>query len=232
MKTFKVFKPLFVGMILALLIAPFAFAQSPYWMNFYGYVTSEGGEPVSGAEINVYADGVLCGSTASRSGGAYGLVPVYGDDPTTAEKDGASPGDTLTFYVNGGQAGTGTWTGHGDVQRLDLAFVEAVAAPVDRKVYVDVIVWGHVPIVVDMYVAGRLYDSQTTAINGFGEQQATSILWPESDEQWNISIGPRLPTGFDPSQWKVQAIDGALSMQVEWGENPVIYLQLVHVGAS
>jgi len=231
MTTLKAFKALFVGMFLVLVIAPFALAQSPFWMNFYGEVTTKDGKPVPGAEIKVYTDGLLCGSGTSRSDGRYGLLPVYGDDPTTPEKDGASPGDPLTFYVNGQRAGSATWTAHGDVQRLDLVVEEVAVAPARGKVYVDVIAWGHIPISVDMYVAGKLYDAQMTAVNGFGEQQATFILWPEFDEQWNIAISPGLPAGLDSSEWTVEVREGGLSTEIQWGKKLTIYLQVVHLGA-
>ena len=50
-------------------------------------------------------------------------------------------------------------------------------------------------------------------------------------KKWNVSITYCLPTGLDPKEWKVEVRDGDLSAQIEWGKKPVIYLQLLHLGA-
>jgi hypothetical protein len=117
----KVLLPAAVAALLVLsLVGMQLGAASPYWMNFYGTVRGEGGQPLADARIEVFVDGILAGADTSRADGTYGLLPVYGDDPTTPEKDGARPGDSLSFHVNGHRAGSATWTAHGAVQQLDL----------------------------------------------------------------------------------------------------------------
>jgi hypothetical protein len=131
MKKKILIKSLLVGVFLVFAVAFPVLATSPFWMNFYGNV-SQNGQPLAGAKIEVFVEGILVGSGTSRADGSYGLLPVYGDDPTTSEKDGANPGDTLTFYVNGQIAGTATWTGHGDVQRLNLVVIPVSAVTVPK----------------------------------------------------------------------------------------------------
>jgi hypothetical protein len=69
------------------------------------------------------------------------------------------------------------------------------------RTYINVVVWGRVPVSVDLYVAGTRYASQMTSANSAGEQQATFIVWPGENEYWDIRIEPHLPAGLDPTQW-------------------------------
>lgn len=77
----------------------------------------------AGSVIDAYdADGIRCGSWYVIEPGKYGFMPVYRDDFTTPDIDeGADPGDTITFYINGMLAETSTtpiWTENGD--RLEI----------------------------------------------------------------------------------------------------------------
>jgi hypothetical protein len=108
-----------ITLLLFLLTLSPVLAGSPYWMNFYGKVFQDD-QPLAEACIKVYAGGVLCGDDTSRADGTYGLMACSGDDPTTPEKDGASPGDMVNFYVNGRFAGMATWVSHGAKRQVDL----------------------------------------------------------------------------------------------------------------
>jgi hypothetical protein len=95
------------------------------WVNFYGLDVRLDGQPVApGTVIQVYdPDGVLCGEAMVTKAGHYGLLAVYGDDLTTPEDEGASPGDTLTFTLNGQPATMSheaVWTAHGDLVPVNL----------------------------------------------------------------------------------------------------------------
>ena len=71
---------------------------TPYSMDFFG--TIDGvmvGDRVTVAD----PDGVLCGEFVINKAGQYGFLHVYGDDPGTAEDEGAQSGDFLTFMLNG-----------------------------------------------------------------------------------------------------------------------------------
>ncbi len=69
-------------------------------------------------------DGVVCGAAVVTTEGQYGLLPCYGDDPTTPEDEGAQAGDTVRLVVGGQELGTGTWMEHGGRQWVPLGPVE------------------------------------------------------------------------------------------------------------
>jgi hypothetical protein len=71
------------------------------------------------------AAGVVCGSCVVTNSGFYGLLHVYGDDPTTPAPEGALPGERLRLEVNGEQVrpvdADPSWTKDGDRQRVNIA---------------------------------------------------------------------------------------------------------------
>jgi hypothetical protein len=96
------------------------------WMNVYSPSSLLDEEPLPpGTVVEAYdPQGALCGRFVVARVGKYGLMPLYGDDPSSPLDEGALPGDTITFWVNGSRA-TSTparvhWTTYGDVQRVDL----------------------------------------------------------------------------------------------------------------
>ena len=102
---------------------------TPTWANLYGAAALPSGAPAPvGAVITALADGAPCGAAPVVEAGRFGLLACYGDDPTTPARDGARPGDAITFLVDGAQvagqalaldgapvpAGTAlVWPGHG-----------------------------------------------------------------------------------------------------------------------
>jgi hypothetical protein len=96
----------------------------------------------------------------------------------------------------------------------------------DERVYVTAIVWGHMSMPIDMYVAGAYYGTQMTEVNSFGEQQSTFIFWPGVGETWNVVMVPRLPANLDPKEWRIDVQGGSLSMTIIRGDRPIVYLQV------
>ncbi|MFQ5595792.1 MAG: CARDB domain-containing protein, partial [Anaerolineae bacterium] len=99
------------------------------WVNFYGPARLADGKPApAGALVQVFdADGVPCGAGIVTEPGLYGLLACYGDDPTTPADEGASPGDVLTFAIDGAPAPASAkaiWTVHGGLQWMPLGPVE------------------------------------------------------------------------------------------------------------
>lgn len=98
------------------------------WVNLWGDNCVLNANPVPvGAVVRAYdPDGVLCGEFTVAASGTYGLMPVYGDDPTTPGVDeGADPGDVITLTVDGVSvipAGPDVpvWTGNGDLKKVNL----------------------------------------------------------------------------------------------------------------
>lgn len=85
-------------------VFPFYYTLTPTFIFVWGdaFIVEEPVEP--GDWIGVFAPGVITcngciGALEITETGQYGLVPVYGDDPTTGEKEGAVSGDTLSFKV-------------------------------------------------------------------------------------------------------------------------------------
>jgi hypothetical protein len=61
--------------------------------------------------------GVLCGLDSVRADGAFGFMPIYRDDQYSPIDEGANPGDTITFAINGHKVFTEppiVWTANGD----------------------------------------------------------------------------------------------------------------------
>jgi hypothetical protein len=98
------------------------------WMNFYGLESALDGQPLPvGAVITARdSQGVVCGEFVVTHVGRYGIMPVYGDDPSTEADEGAGPGDPLQFYVDGIKAAVigpdePVWTAMGDLKQLELS---------------------------------------------------------------------------------------------------------------
>jgi len=78
-----------------------------------------------GSVIDAYdPDGVRCGTWYVSETGKYGFMPVYRDDFTTPDIDeGADPGDTISFFIDGMRAiasPTPIWTEFGLPQHVCL----------------------------------------------------------------------------------------------------------------
>ena len=73
---------------------------TPFMVDFMGELLINNVGAEMGDEIGVFtAQGVLCGAMVIKKTGQYGILHVYGDDPTTPEIEGASPGSQLTFVI-------------------------------------------------------------------------------------------------------------------------------------
>lgn len=100
------------------------------WVHFYSSSTTLNNAPIPvGALIDAYdPDGVHCGADTVRNAGSYGYMNVYADDnyPGSVIDEGADPGDSITFYINGVLARTlgpddPVWTETYDRINVDLA---------------------------------------------------------------------------------------------------------------
>jgi len=75
---------------------------TPWFVDFLGEQSTLYGRPLpAGTIVRAYdPGGVLAGRVEVTLGGWY-LMPVYSDDPLTQLDEGAQPGDTITFTVDG-----------------------------------------------------------------------------------------------------------------------------------
>lgn len=73
------------------------------WADFYSFEVMFGGHPAHpGTIVSVYdGDGRKIGESVVTTTGWMGVLSAYGDSAFTGGKDGASPGDLLTFRLNG-----------------------------------------------------------------------------------------------------------------------------------
>ncbi len=76
------------------------FTPTPFMIDFLGKILINNKEGNIGDEIGVFNEhGVLCGACVITKPGQYGILHVYGDDPSTYEIEGASSGNRFTFVV-------------------------------------------------------------------------------------------------------------------------------------
>ena len=98
------------------------------WVNAFSGDTVLNGVPVPvGSIVTAYdPDGVLIGRAAVTTPGEYGAMPLYMDDPSTQIDEGATPGDLITFEINGLATvvlgpNEPVWTQNGGILVLNLA---------------------------------------------------------------------------------------------------------------
>jgi hypothetical protein len=75
---------------------------TPTWMGVYGNISFQGAAVEKGDEVRAYTpEGLLVGQFVIEGdrAGEYGIMPVYGDDTTTAAKDGATEGDAIKIVL-------------------------------------------------------------------------------------------------------------------------------------
>ncbi|MGC8839311.1 MAG: hypothetical protein ACP5UM_12945, partial [Anaerolineae bacterium] len=106
------------------------------WISFYGLNSLLNGNPFPlGTYVEAWdPDGVRCGEFTVVLTGTYGLMAVYADDPLTPVDEGAVPGDTITFTVNGLVAtpmgpDSPVWTITGDVLHVELSAWAPTSTP-------------------------------------------------------------------------------------------------------
>lgn len=102
----------FLFLILILVTATATAAEivrTPVWMTVHGSVTCNGAPLFKGDEVRAYtADGLLVGRfpIAADTSEKYGFMPIYGDNPQSAAKDGAVAGDPLRIVLYRASEGT------------------------------------------------------------------------------------------------------------------------------
>jgi hypothetical protein len=108
------------------------------WVSFYGSSVVCNGKPAAvGSVVRAYdPSGILCGECTVIAEGKYGLIAVYRDDPTTVQDEGAQPGDTLCFTVDGVatmavDSPAPVWTANGAVAKLNMTDKPVLAADAD-----------------------------------------------------------------------------------------------------
>ena len=93
----------------------------------YKYIVVYGTGDLEVGDVVTFFDpeGTLCGKWVVKDKGAYGLMAVYGDDPTTEDVDeGAVAGEILTIRVNGREVipsgSPPVFEREGETRRIDI----------------------------------------------------------------------------------------------------------------
>ena len=87
--------------------------------------------------------------------------------------------------------------------------------------------WNGLPV--RAWAAGAEQAVQHTALNAFGEPQATWTFWPGEGETFTVTVAPELPAELDGARWSYQALS---SPTVSFGrcQARTIYFQLMDNG--
>ena len=102
------------------------------WVDFFSSNSIFWDGPVQIGDVITAEDtgGVVCGIFTVDKPNYYGYMPVYRDDSYTPDIDeGAEPGDTIIFKINGYEAealgpDSPVWTNHGEMRNVDLYVAE------------------------------------------------------------------------------------------------------------
>ncbi|MHB1293554.1 MAG: hypothetical protein ACYC4R_01025 [Anaerolineae bacterium] len=135
-------------------------------------------------------------------------------------------------------AGNEAW-----LQLDNIRFAPASSGSSNRTDVSVIVYGGWDGLPVDAWVGGTAQPRMTTAVNGYGEQQAMWSFWPEPGASWQVSTQPALPAGLDPAQWEYRlvrvdcptmgwsnAAPSSGSAQIMAGHQYIVVYQLVHKG--
>lgn len=119
------------------------------WVDFFSDNSQFWKGPVQIGDVITAEDPdrVVCGIFTVREPGDYGFMPVYKDDDTTpAIDEGAQPGDTITFKINGQLAETlgpdsPVWTSHGSIRNVDLYVGRRIPVTIPLTVGWNLVSW-------------------------------------------------------------------------------------------
>lgn len=95
-------------------------------IHVYGKAAVDGGNVLVGSCIRAYTPGgVICGQCEVTARGYFGLMNIFGDDPQTEAADGAGPGESLCFTIDGISAQilsdrSARWSEDGTTINIDL----------------------------------------------------------------------------------------------------------------
>ena len=111
-----------------------ALQSTSQWMGIYGQVIVDGAPAAAGSVVDVVdAGGHVTARFEVHHPGYHGYLPVYLDDPATAQDEGADVGEWLTVRVNGQPAAAQVqWTEFGDLAQVPAEAVSVTEGGVPR----------------------------------------------------------------------------------------------------
>ena len=262
MKTRYTNQVLIAALVLALAAAsPASVAANPFSKIFSGDVTINGQPAPLGTVVEARnQDDIFCGDwivgAIKPSGdsldparvGTYGFMPVYGDDPWSADSvEGATSGDVISFTVNGLDAalvvdsGDVFWTDKGfakvnlsvDFVTVDMVISDPAADRIGKpgetiRVYVGVRNLGSS---LDFYniEAVSTFEWILTPMAGFAYAEPGQVVWTYFDVE--LPVFPGLDRIDDISYTVYSGVDPGVSasgaLQVTVDVNSVYIVTLV-----
>ncbi len=205
------------------------------WVSFYGRNTLFQGKPIPiGSVIDAYDhDGVHCGSFTVTKAGQYGFLFVYRDNYLTENIDeGASPGDTIRFKINGMWAKASgpdpcIWTQKGDIWQVDFA---DNLPPVQITAISDLILLEDAPdtMIADLDEVYTDPDGDSLYFSATSDQAAV-LPHIDSDNRLHISLRPEwsgLATVIVTIKDLWFEIHDTLAVQVKEINDPPVILNL------
>lgn len=162
------------------------------WITCYSKNTIfQGGAVPVGAVIEAYdADSVRCGTFTVTTPGEYGFLFVYRDDTLTVGVDeGAIPGDTINFKINGFPVKAlgpdpNTWTGNGDIFEVNLA---DNLSPSILDTTADLVLTEDAPDTIIAELDTLFFDPDNDSLK-FSVQSSSPVVVPEIDEASRLII--------------------------------------------
>ncbi len=163
------------------------------WVDFFSKNSKFWGGPIQIGDVITAEDpnGVICGSyQVDKAPGHYGFMPVYGDDPYSISIDeGAAPGDTITFRINGYLAipmgpDSPIWTAHGHIQNIDLTVEEIDTVKIQLSAGWNLISWYVKPSNDSTHVL--LKDILTNTLVVLGFEQGALVYDPKNPDLSNL----------------------------------------------
>ncbi len=217
---------LFVGMIMLSNPVKSQVIPSDEWINFYSRNTLFQGAPVPiGSVIDAYdPDSVHCGTFTVNTNGEYGFLIVYRDDALTPDVDeGAVPGDTIIFRINGVPVkalgpDSSIWSEKGDILEVNLA---DNLSPTIADSIEDVFMREDDPDTVIADLDTIFYDSDNDSLT-FSSQSNVPDVQHTIDEEHRVTIS------LAPN-WSGEAVVVITAQDVWFTVNDTILIHVMEV---
>ena len=144
------------------------------WVSFWSDSSVVNSSLINpGAVVRAYdPEGTLCGEFTVTTTGSYGLMAVYRDDLKTELDEGAEPGDTISFSIDGVPVSAGgpdipVWSANGDVKRVNLIREQVIPTNEWVSFWGDNCVVNGFDVPVPVGAVVRAYDPQGTLCGQF-----------------------------------------------------------------
>ena len=205
------------------------FAPTNTHVDFYGDSSLFDGDPLRVGDVVTAQDstGITCGAYHVQVAGNYGFLHVYGDDATTPDVDeGAEPGETITFRINGELAtpsgpDTPIWTSDGDIRHVELSAYSTLTDELYLNAGWNLISFNRTPLDdnIETVLAELIAASNLVIASSFDQEWGGARTYdpdhPEFSDLWTM----------DPihGYWVKIVVEDTLAVtgEIYWPDNPL-----------